>query len=70
MDLNGILKMISNIFVRKAVNAGINKGINLAAGKGKPEAQMTAAERSTANKARETAKLARKAARVTRRMGR
>lgn len=70
MDLNQIVKMITNIFIRKAVNTGIKKGMSMAAGKGKPTSQVSVADQATANRARDTAKLARKAARVTRRMGR
>ena len=70
MNFNSIINMIVNIFVRKAVNTGINKGINYAAGKGKPDAQMTQMERTQAQKGREMAKRARKAASITRRLGR
>jgi hypothetical protein len=66
MDLNRILSMISRIFVRKAVN----KGIDYAARRGKDPAQMTPAERKQAGDARALAKRARQAARITRRMGR
>jgi hypothetical protein len=70
MNFDSIVNTILRIFTRKAVNWGVNKGIDTVAGKGKPPGQMTHAERDMAAKARQTAKLARKAARVTRRIGR
>jgi hypothetical protein len=70
MNFDSIVNMIVRIVTRKAVNWGINKGIDTVAGKGKPPGQMTPAEREMAAKARQTAKMARKAARVTRNIGR
>lgn len=70
MNLNQIINLITRIFVRKAVNSGINKGIDFAARRGKAAKDMTPAEHAQANSAREMAKKARKAARVTRRLGR
>lgn len=70
MDMNRLITMIVNLFVRKAVNTGVNKGIDFAARRGKAPAEMTPGERSQAQDARELAKRARKAARLTRRIGR
>ncbi|MDZ4134685.1 MAG: hypothetical protein U1D06_03705 [Paracoccaceae bacterium] len=70
MDFGRIITMIVNRLLRRAVNTGVNKGINRMAGKGKPDSQMTPAERSQASKGREMAKRARQAARITRRLGR
>jgi hypothetical protein len=70
MNFDSIVNMIVRTFTRKAVNWGINKGINTVAGKGKPPAEMTPAEREMAAKARQSAKMARKAARITRNIGR
>lgn len=70
MNFDQIVTMISRIFLRKAVNWGINKGIDTVAGKGKPPGQMTEGEKRLADNARHTAKMARKAARITRRLGR
>ncbi|MDT8855832.1 hypothetical protein RNZ50_12555 [Paracoccaceae bacterium Fryx2] len=73
MDFSRIISMITNIFVRKAVNIGIRKGVDLVSrGKTapKPGVKLTSAEALQANKARETAKRARQAARITRRLGR
>ncbi len=70
MDLGRIVTMIVNIVMRRAVNAGINKGINHFAGKGKSDAPMTAAEKAQAAKGRDMTKRARQAARLTRKIGR
>ncbi len=70
MDLNRIINMIVNIFVRKGVNWGVNKTIDLAARRGKSPAEMTQADHQQANHARDMVKRARKAARLTRRIGR
>lgn len=70
MNFDQIVTMISRIFLRKAVNWGLNKGIDTVAGKGKPRGQMNDSEKRLADNARHTAKMARKAARITRRLGR
>lgn len=70
MDLNQLVSMITRIFIRKAVNMGINKGIDVAARRGKSPEQMTAADHDQARSTRDLAKRARKAARTTRRLGR
>lgn len=70
MDLNRLINMIVNIFLRRAVNSGINKGMGLFAAKGKPAPQMTPQERQQAAKGRDLQKRARQAAKITRRLGR
>ncbi|MDP2086090.1 MAG: hypothetical protein Q8K20_12890 [Gemmobacter sp.] len=70
MNFDQIINMISRMFLRRAVNWGVTKGIDTVAGKGKSRAEMTEQERHLANKGRDTAKMARKAARITRRLGR
>jgi hypothetical protein len=76
MNLSQIFDTILRVVLRRAVSTGINKGIDLATGKGRagggaaPSGPATAAGRAQAQKARETAKLARKAAQLTRRLGR
>lgn len=72
MDLNRIITMIVNMFIRKAVNKGINGTIQHVArrgGKAAP-AEMTPAEQDQARKARELAKRAGQAAKIARRLGR
>ncbi|MDR5651716.1 hypothetical protein [Ruixingdingia sedimenti] len=70
MNVDQIINRLIRLFTRKAVNYGVRKGADMAAGKGKPAAQMTKAEREQARKMRETIKTARRAARLTRRIGR
>lgn len=70
MNLNQLLNMAINMVMRRLVNTGITKGIDLAARRGKPKAQMTAEDHNQASAARQTAKRARQAARITRRLGR
>ena len=70
MNAQRLINMIVNIVTRRLINFGINKGIDLAARKGKPKDQMTAKDQKQEKDARETAKRARQAAKVTRRMGR
>lgn len=70
MNVNQIFTMISRIVMRKLISKGVNKGIDHVAGKGKPRAEMTQAERVQARKGRQAAKRARQAARMTRKIGR
>ncbi len=60
MNLNQIINMVLRIFMRKAVNFGVNKGIDMAARRGKPDSEMTPEDHQQAAKARETAQKARK----------
>jgi hypothetical protein len=66
MDLNGLLQMLTRMFIKTAVDTGIN----YAAGKGKPEAEMTPQERDQAAKAKDLARKAQDIAKITRRFGR
>lgn len=66
MDLNGLFNMLTKMFVRHAVDAGVD----YAARKGKPEAEMTQEEREQANRARELAGRAKEIQKVTRRLWR
>lgn len=66
MNANQIINMVIRLFMRKAVN----KGIDMAANRGKSTDQMTTAEREQAKKAKQTAGKAKKVARLARRMGR
>lgn len=73
MNLDQLMTMISRLFLRKAVNTAMTKGIDMAtrgaAGKGGGR-PTTPADAEQARKAREIAKRARQAARLTRRLGR
>jgi hypothetical protein len=66
MDLNGLVRMLTRMFLNKAVDAGIN----YAARRGKPEAEMTAQDREQAQKGREMARRAKEISKVTRRLWR
>ena len=63
MDLNRVITMLTRMFLRSAINTGIN----FAARKGKPEAEMTPEERKQAQAAKALADKAQKAARLGRR---
>ena len=66
MDAGRIINMLLRMFMRKAVN----KGIDMAANRGKFREDMTPQEREQAQKAKQTAGKAQKLARLARRMGR
>lgn len=61
---NGLLRKL----IAMALPFLVKKGIDYAARRGKPAAQMTVKETQQANSARQIAKRARQAARVTRKM--
>jgi hypothetical protein len=63
MNTNRLINMLTRMFVRSAVNTGID----LAARGGKSEAEMTPEERKQAKAMRGIAKNAQKAARMGRR---
>ncbi|MDP2062691.1 MAG: hypothetical protein Q8Q63_04400 [Phaeovulum sp.] len=69
MSIEQILGRVMRLFGRRAVNLGINKGIEVAARRGKPEAEMTPEDQAQARAARQTAKRARQAVRLARRLG-
>ena len=48
MDVNRLINMFMGIFMKKIVNLAVNKGVEYAASRGKPEAEMTEAERAQA----------------------
>ena len=64
MNANRIIKMLMPIFMRKAVNTGID----VAANRGKSREDMTPEEREQAGRAKQTAKKAKDLARLARRM--
>ena len=66
MNTDKIIQMVLNMFVKKAVNSGIE----MAARRGKPDQEMTPAEREQAKKGRELASHAKKFANIMRRLGR
>lgn len=68
MNMNQLINMMIRMVMQKLMNFGIRKGTQLAAGKGKPAAEMTPAERKAARDMRAAVKRARQAARITRRI--
>ncbi len=66
MNLNGLFQML----IRMVIRTAINTGIDVAARRGKPEAEMTPEERLEAARARDLAGRAKEVAKVTRRMWR
>jgi len=69
MKLDQIISMAMRIFGRRMINLGVSKGIDAAAGRGKPASEMTPEERAQAQSARQAAKRARQAVRLARRLG-
>lgn len=70
MNYSQIISMVMRMFVRKAVNHGMNAGINHFAGGGKAPEEMSPEERERAKSARQTAKHGKTAMRMVRRIGR
>ena len=66
MDLNRLFTMLFRMVFKGAVDAGID----YAARKGKPEAEMTPQERDQAKGAKDLAQRAKQVSRVTRRLWR
>jgi len=63
MDVNGLFNMLARMFIRTAVD----KGIDYAARQGKPDSDLTPEERKQAQAAKAMADKAQKAARLGRR---
>lgn len=70
MDLSRLIQMIINTLMRRMVNKGVDMGINYAAKRGKPDADMTPEDHEQARAAKEMAKRARQAANLARKIGR
>lgn len=66
MDLNGLFNMLAKMFIRNAMDVGVD----YAARRGKPEAEMTPEEREQAKKARDLAARAKDVSKLTRRLWR
>lgn len=67
MDVNRLINMFMSIFMKKIVNLAVNKGVEYAASRGKPEAEMTDAERAQAQSGRDMADRTKKIRNATRR---
>lgn len=79
MNFDQIVNMITRLFIRKAVNTGVRKGLDMANRRGKVDAGKAEGGKAAgaspqdtaeARAARDMAKRARKAAQLTRRLGR
>lgn len=68
MNVNQIINMVMSIFMKKIVNLAVNKGVEYAASRGKPEAEMTEAERAQAQSAREMSDRMKQVRNATRRI--
>jgi hypothetical protein len=66
MNLNGLFDMLTKLFIRHAVDAGVD----YAARRGKPESEMTPEEKAQAQRGRELAARAKEVQKVTRRLWR
>lgn len=66
MNLNSLFNMLAKMLVRSAMDAGVD----FAARRGKPEAEMTPEERAQAKRARDLAGRAKQVQKVTRRLWR
>jgi hypothetical protein len=66
MDLNRLFNMLFRMFFKSAVDAGID----YAARRGKPDAELTPEEREQARRAREIGERAKQVSKVTRRLWR
>ncbi len=67
MDVNRLINMFMAIFMKKIVNLAVNKGVEYAASRGKPEAEMTDAERAQAQAGRDLADRTKQIRNATRR---
>ncbi|SEB99994.1 hypothetical protein [Rhodobacter sp. 24-YEA-8] len=68
MDLNRLINMLVNMFLRKAVNKGIRTATDYAARRGKTEVELTPEERENARRMRDLTDRAKKVARLGRRL--
>ncbi|SFR44315.1 hypothetical protein [Litoreibacter janthinus] len=65
--MNQIINMVTRMVMRRLVNMGINKGIDVAAKRGQGGKELTSEQRQAAGK---NAKRAKQAVRMSRRIGR
>ncbi len=70
MQIDRLLMTLLRRVMGPLLNRGIDRGIDLAAGRGVSADEMTPADRARARQAKQLARRARQAARLTRRGGR
>lgn len=68
MNVDHMIRMVFRMFVRKAVNRGMNAGIDRVAGGGKTP--QTPEDKARARQAKKMGRRANQAQRIARRMGR
>lgn len=66
--MDRLIQMVINTVLRRFMNQVVNRGVDHFAGKGKPPAEMTEAERAQARSAKEAAKRAKDIAKMVRRI--
>ncbi len=66
MNLNGLFNMLAKMFIRNAMDVGVD----YAARRGKPDAEMTPEDREQAKTARDLAVRAKDVSKLTRRLWR
>ncbi len=68
MNANQLINMVIRRVTRRLINKGVNTGIDMAARRGKPNAEMTTEERDQAKRAKDVTNRARQAGRIKRRL--
>jgi hypothetical protein len=68
MDVAKLINTLIRLFGRKLMNTALNKGIDYAARRGKPAAEMTEAERAQAQSGKQFASRAKQIRNATRRL--
>lgn len=67
MDFNRLINMAMSMFMKRFIATAVDKGIDYAARRGKPNAEMTKAERNQADQGRQMADRAKHIRKATRR---
>lgn len=70
MNLTGLMNMVLRQITNRLLRSGVNRGIDLAATRGKPREQMTPEDRKQGRAAKQMAKRARQAIRASRKINR
>lgn len=68
MDINRLINTLMRLFGRKLIDVAVKKGIDYAASRGKPKAQMTEADRAQSAAGRDMAKRTKEIRNATRRL--
>jgi hypothetical protein len=68
MDINRLIDTLMRLFGRKLIDVAMKKGIDYAASRGKPEAEMSEADRAQAAAGRDMANRTKQIRNATRRL--